>query len=314
MFRPLGALQQERAAQLGVSQDERRLASTGAGSNYDANHSVLSPHFASRATVLSPQQAALPFSGRYAGRNRRLKGRQPPSFGLAATQLDLPPPPLPRDAVLPININFNLHDAAVEPPGGHPRRSYDPSGDAWVLLTTAPNEIMATLLRSQLADAGIPALVKMGAAVDNGEFINNAWVMRSVWVQAREVERAREVLNFYHGDGPLNAEMDEDDEEYGGADDERGRTANRWRESERSPKYELPWLPTEHYEDRDMVAANASVDEQGHSRYAGQDRSLMQRPWLRWFSFLLLLVWVLPYLLELLGQIGKNLAGIFGGR
>lgn len=239
-----------------------------------------------QSSALSPQPPALP---RHQGRNRRLKTRFLEPFHPPA---EMPaPPPLPPDAVLPIALNLDLN---------HPRSTYDPAGDAWVVLISAPNEIMANLLRSQLGDAGIPALIKLNSAVDNGEFINNAWVARNIWVQARDVERARDVVNFYHSDSPLTPEQQA-----------AASVDENYSEMERPPLYETPWLPNEHYDDPDMIAANSSVDEHGRPIQRNAYRSPLQRPWLRWLSFILLLAWVSPYLVDLLTSIWQNLGRIF---
>jgi Putative prokaryotic signal transducing protein len=232
---------------------------------------------------------------RYQGRNRRLKVRlDEPTV--------MPPPllesqPLDPGTALPVALNFDLNP---------PRHTYDPAGDKWVVLISAPNEIMAQLLRSQLADDGIPALIKLNAAADNGQFINNQWVARDIWIQARDVGRALEVVDFYHNDSPLTGAGQNDAAENGATASGDGNY-----EMERPPLYESPWVPTEHYEDPDMVAANASVDEQGRPLKRDEYRSPIQRPWFRWLTFLLLLAWAAPYLLELLAQIGKSIATIF---
>ena len=250
-----------------------------------------------QSSVLSPQSSAPP---REQGRNRRLKTRFLAPFHPPAVIPTAPPepsPPLPADTVLPVALNFDLHTS---------HSTYDPAGDAWVVLISAPNEIMANIVRSQLGDAGIPALVKLNAAVDTGQFINNSWVARDIWVQARDIERAREVVDFYHNGSPIT-EAQQRDAAFGATangDDSDGETKP-------PPLYEQPWLPAEHYEDPDMVAANASVDEYGRPLRRSEYRSPMQRPWFRWLSFLLLLAWAAPYLLELLGQMGQNIMAIF---
>ncbi len=245
-----------------------------------------------------PLPAGGEITPREQGRNRRLRERFVAPFHPPAV---IPTAPLqaslPADTVLPVALDFDLH---------HSRSTYDPAGDAWVVLITAPNEIMANIVRSQLADAGVPALIKLNAAVDNGQFINNSWVARDIWVQARDVERARDVVDFYHNGSPIT----DGGQSEAAADGATAGEGGSFNEMERSPQSELPWLPTTHYEDPDMAAANASVDEYGRPRH-NQYVNPMQRPWFRWLSFVLLLAWAAPYLLELLGQIGQNIMKIF---
>ncbi len=292
MFRPIGASWQreQRFPPTDGSPGELPLGAGGQGEQRFA------PTDDGTQTSNLKPQTSLP---REQGRNRRLKTRflapfHPPA--VMPTAPPEPPPPLPADTVLPVALNFDLHTS---------RSTYDPAGDAWVVLISAPNEIMANIVRSQLGDAGIPALVKLNAAVDTGQFINNSWVARDIWVQARDIERAREVVDFYHNGSPITeAQQREAAEATASGDDSDSETKP-------PPLYEQPWLPAEHYEDPDMVAANASVDEYGRPLKRSEYHSPMQRPWFRWLTILLLLAWAAPTLFQLLGLMGQNIMAIF---
>ncbi len=292
MFRPIGAASSPPAGEADATPPPPGEA--GRGSELRYAHPLPLP-VGGEIAPSGEAEGRFVAEPRYQGRNRRLKVR----LDEPAAMPPLPEsPPLEPDTVLPVALNFDLNP---------PRPTYDPAGDKWVVLISAPNEIMAQLLRSQLGDAGIPALIKLNAAADNGQFINNSWVARDIWVQARDVGRALEVVDFYHNDSPITSAGQNEAAANGAAADGNGN----YNETERPALYELPWVPTEHYEDPDMVAANASVDEHGRPLKRDEYRSPVQRPWFRWLTFLLILAWVLPYLLDLLGQIGKSITTIF---
>ncbi len=274
------------------------LRGTQAAPGLSDNYAEAVQHSHARVARYLGTARPIPALPRHLGRNRRLRlpnlGRQLP---VAA--------PLPQAWVSALAANPAAAQGERSWLGSNPppARSISADDAHWLVLTNTPNEMMAQLIKSQLDDAAIPSIIKLSSGTDNGEFINNAWVARDVWVQAGNAGRARQLVDFYRGQATADefGEYDEQVAEPGWDASLADGGPGQYREREQASSY-APYFP-----DAAVGAEEARYYRQGGSR------SLNQGKLLRWVSFALMLVFVAPYLIQLLQNVFSNLGQLFGG-
>jgi hypothetical protein len=222
----------------------------------------------------------------------------------------------------------------------------DPNEDPhWTIVMNAPNAIIGNFLMSQLKDAGIPVLMQRAQSADIAQFTGFDFVPQVLRVPQDRVDDAREVLDSRSdvsssgylwntgleqsetveaGDG---VEVETDDP--GGAwrllpteDDVRARQqVRRWHGAVDDAGWE--------YEDEDPmvapVAGNAPDevrrrvsrrDEDAYydyvEDYSGDD--WYKGKWARIVYGILIAALTIPFIFQLLGQLGNILGGFGGGR